>query len=221
MGYINKKRAHEFIIDLTEFKDINEFDAEAIKCKLGFPEESIVWITTGRISSRKCVDVLLRVFRKIINDQSKSNVFFLVLGDGVLYEQFSKKYGNENIKFLGWVSNVEEYLAIADFFVSASKSEGLPNSVLEAMGYGLPVLLSDIGPHMEITSIASSEGRAIGSVFSLGNEKSCMEQVLAMHEMPYEKLSSEVKQVVNAHFSIEKLAENYNQFYAECVSNES
>ena len=206
---------------LSKVKDINKFDTEAIKCKLGFPEESIVWITTGRISPRKCVDVLLRVFRKIINDQSKSNVFFLVLGDGVLYEQFSKKYGNENIKFLGWVSNVEEYLGVADFFVSASKSEGLPNSVLEAMGYGLPVLLSDIGPHMEITSIASAEGRAIGSVFSLGNEKSCMEQVLAMHEMPYEKLSSEVKQVVNTHFSIEKLAENYNHFYAECVSNES
>jgi glycosyltransferase involved in cell wall biosynthesis len=44
---------------------------------------------------------------------------------------------------------VQSLLADADVFVSASRAEGLPLSILEAIAHGLPLLLSDIGPHRE------------------------------------------------------------------------
>ena len=42
-------------------------------------------------------------------------------------------------------------------FVSASKYEGLPNVVLEALTFGLPCLLSNIAPHIEISNECKSE----------------------------------------------------------------
>ena len=51
---------------------------------------------------------------------------------------------------MGHISNIYDWLFMSDIFVSTSFSEGLPNSVLEAISCGLPTILSDIPPHKEI-----------------------------------------------------------------------
>ena len=52
--------------------------------------------------------------------------------------------------FLGHVDNVLAYLKCSDLYISASLSEGLPNSVLEALAENINCLLSDIPPHIEL-----------------------------------------------------------------------
>ncbi len=55
-------------------------------------------------------------------------------------------------------------LAHAAGFVTASREEGLPNAVVEAMAAGLPVVASDIGPHRELI-----EDRGWGFLFPVGD----------------------------------------------------
>ncbi|APR75945.1 Glycosyltransferase [Minicystis rosea] len=50
---------------------------------------------------------------------------------------------------------VQPLLASSDLFVSGSRFEGLPLSVLEGMAHGLPMVLSDIPPHREVAGDAA------------------------------------------------------------------
>jgi glycosyltransferase involved in cell wall biosynthesis len=50
----------------------------------------------------------------------------------------------KSVKFLGKVDDIAGLLMASDLYVHSSKSEGLPNSVLEAMAAGLPVIGSNI-----------------------------------------------------------------------------
>ena len=89
-----------------------------------------VYISVGRLILRKNVFTIVDSFEKSLNNDT-----LYILGDGperIKLEQNSPK----NIKFLGNVDNVPEYLKKSNFFVSASFSEGLPMAAIEAMGYG-------------------------------------------------------------------------------------
>jgi glycosyltransferase involved in cell wall biosynthesis len=56
---------------------------------------------------------------------------------------------NGNVTFLGETRRVADLFAAADAFVHASRSEGLSNSLLEAMAAGLPAACSDIPANRE------------------------------------------------------------------------
>lgn len=65
------------------------------------------------------------------------------------------------------------FLSQFDLFVFSSKSECLPIAPLEAMACGMPVLVSDISPNMEIIRFGKD-----GLYFETGNSKSCAEEII-------------------------------------------
>ena len=71
------------------------------------------------------------------------------IGDGDLrprVEAECRAAGMESkVRFFGTCRNVPEILEQSDIFVLASRYEGLPMSILEAMRAGLPVIASDVG----------------------------------------------------------------------------
>lgn len=87
---------------------------------------------------------------------SDQNGRLIYMGDGPLRSSLlskSQEVGSQDrAEFTGVVprEKVFESLLNGDLFISTSRGEGLPVSVLEAMACGCPVLLSDIPPHREI-----------------------------------------------------------------------
>lgn len=53
-----------------------------------------------------------------------------------------KKY--KNIYLTGSQENMEVWYSSMDIIINYSKSEGMPRTVLEAMSYGVPVVVSDV-----------------------------------------------------------------------------
>lgn len=101
----------------------------------------------GNITEGKNVEFLIESFIQVNN----SNLVLDIVGDGDLYDVLYKKYGYKyNVNFYGRVTNPQFFLQRDTFLVSASLSEGMPMSVIEALSFGLPVLLSDIPSHQEI-----------------------------------------------------------------------
>ncbi len=108
-------------------------------------EDAIVFITSGSLISRKNVEILVHAF----NELKSEGYYLIILGSGP-EEPKLRLLSGENICFMGHVGAVESYYSMADCYISSSLSEGLPNSVLEAMSIGLPVLLSNIQSHKEL-----------------------------------------------------------------------
>ena len=108
-------------------------------------EKNIALICVGRLHPQKNHFFLLDVFNefKKINKNAK----LYLLGDGALRDKIEEKIDNlglnDSVILLGMRKNVNEISWAMDAFVMPSFYEGLPGSVVEAQGSGLPCIISD------------------------------------------------------------------------------
>ena len=72
-----------------------------------------------------------------------------LIGDGPREDEIHREVDvlgiTDHVNFLGIRHDVAALLASSQLFILASKSEGFPRSILEAMRAGLPVIASDVG----------------------------------------------------------------------------
>ena len=101
----------------------------------------------GRFSEQKNHLGLLMSFQKFHDRHPDSELW--LIGDGEL-RRGAEEYVRENnltdaVKFLGLQSNVYGYMHDADMFALPSNYEGMPMTLIEAMGTGLPVVATRVG----------------------------------------------------------------------------
>ena len=101
----------------------------------------------GRFSEPKNHIGLLEAFNLFHNSHPDSELW--LVGDGEKKAEI-EHYVSENnlttsVKFLGLQSDVYGYLHDADMFTLPSKYEGIPITIIEALGTGLPIVASNVG----------------------------------------------------------------------------
>ncbi|MPN26590.1 putative glycosyltransferase EpsD [bioreactor metagenome] len=115
-----------------------------------------------------------------------ANAHLLLAGDGKTLnecKQLVKQLGQTNkIHFLGYVNDVTRLYAFCDAAVSPSLSEGLPFNIIEAMGCGLPVIVSDIKGHREL-----AEQSINGLLFHKKNQQELINCLKEMYFFDYEQ----------------------------------
>jgi glycosyltransferase involved in cell wall biosynthesis len=109
--------------------------------------ERIALIHIGRFQDVKNHRLLIDAFDELA--KKYPNLYLQLIGDGELQgklmEYASKLPSSEHIRFEGLKQNVYPYLSKADIFVLPSKYEGMPMTLIEAMGTGLPIVASRVG----------------------------------------------------------------------------
>ena len=183
------------------------FDKQAEKVKLGLNPHSQVFLSLGSIIKRKNNDILLDYFSEHQNEE----MIFVMAGDGEMLDYYMSKYNYPNIKFVGRVDALQ-YLWAADYLVSASLSEGLPNTVLESIACGVPVILSDIGPHREIVN----EGN-IGVLFDTKQPNGLSEAIIVITKQDYASLSTQCVKIAEEKFSKRSTASAYYTIYKKLL----
>lgn len=134
----------------------------------------------GRLSEYKDVGTLVAAWARVVQARPEAGLRLAIAGDGetrVRLRHAAQQFGlAEHCEFLGAVAHPEVEFGTADLFVNPSRSEGLPNAVLEAAACGLPLVLSDIPIHREI---ATSVGMA-DYLFPTGDEQALAQRLLAL-----------------------------------------
>lgn len=186
------------------------YSRESLRRKLGLPLNRRIFVYAADFTELKNQEFLIREFEKIPANDS----LLLLLGDGPRYSELSRKYGTYKHTLLkGSVLNVRDYLLAADYYVSSSLLEGLPMAVLEAMAAGLPLLLSEIGPHSEIMTLSEGSGELFrpddGDSFAAAFKR------LVTGEIRHMSLCS--RDSVYRHFNAEDMSRQYQQLYREIV----
>lgn len=199
-------------VDVIE-KDAIRSSYCKVKRALSLKSEAKVFIATGHLAPIKDPIFLIRAWFKVLNNFPNCHLVFL--GSGILAEK-CRNYAssNPNVHFLGRVNNVGPYLSGADYFVSASKSEGFGLATAEAMACGLPVLLSDIVTHNEFFKLNSG----IGEIFKLGDVESFMGALKKLLRSDYELYQNAVSCMVKESFSAVKSSEEYGKIYRRLLT---
>jgi len=110
-------------------------------------------VTLGRFVKKKGFDTLLRAF-SIVIDQRDLDVELHIGGNGPENRRLlnlTKKLGiSKQVKFVGWVDKVSDFLDNADLFVLPSEDEPFGIVILEAMAMGVPILTTETQGPLEI-----------------------------------------------------------------------
>ena len=114
------------------------------------PQDAIVVAGIGSSSPEKDFQFFISVFKKAFS--SNKNLFGLLIGNiGDEIKNEIRKMKLENSFLLtGEMESAVKLLPASDIFFLSSKSEGLPNALLEAIDTGCAVLATDVGGVREV-----------------------------------------------------------------------
>lgn len=129
---------------IAEPNRISERQIQTLRRSHGIHGPAYIYV--GRIAPEKSMDVLVDAFRIVHQQNPKARL--VIVGDGPttadLDRQINEYRLNEAVIRLGFVPHQEllerNLLLLGDSFVTASKTENQPLSVLEAMAFGLPII---------------------------------------------------------------------------------
>jgi L-malate glycosyltransferase len=126
-----------------------------VRAELGLSAERCVGLLAARIDHLKGHEVLLDALAILKRRGLEFTMLFA--GDGKersAREARAQELGltPDDVRFLGFRSDIADLLGVSDIFVLPSFSEGLPLSVLEGMAQGLPIVATTVGGIPEVVT---------------------------------------------------------------------
>ena len=136
-------------VDFSRFAPATKGAGQMLRAELGISQDTFVLIYPAEFSPRKRQEILIRAMAKL-----PEHTVLVLPGQGALLEECQNLAGQlglgGRVLFPGHVSDMASWYAMADAAATASRSEGLPFNVMEAMYCGLPVVASAVKGHTDL-----------------------------------------------------------------------
>lgn len=158
--------------------DVSRFRGEAGRREdgllTGFPRYETIIGTAAPLRPEKNIGRLLRAFAAL---DPRSGCALAIAGDGVQLAQLRSQAADlkitDRVYFLGHVEDVPAFMRSIDIFALSSDTEQMPNSLLQAMAAGRPVVAVDVGdvrqivtPENRVLVVPRDDARAFTSAFA-------------------------------------------------------
>ncbi|MEO8409956.1 MAG: TIGR03088 family PEP-CTERM/XrtA system glycosyltransferase [Propionivibrio sp.] len=173
-------------------------------------DDSVVIGTVGRLQPVKDQATLLRAFAALENASAR----LVMVGDGPLaanLRSLADSLGvGSRVWFSGALDDVPAMLGNIDVFVLPSLSEGISNTVLEAMASGIPVLATAVGGNVELVE----DGRS-GRLFQPGDAARLTQLLAAYLDDPdlRARHGAAGRDLVIERFSLAGMVASYQSIY--------
>ena len=189
----------------------------AVRAELGLGEGPVA-IHVARFVPLKAQDIVVRAMAELRARGAAMTVLFV--GDGP--EQASVErlagelgLGRDEVRFLGFRTDVPDLLAASDVFLLPSRTEGLPLSVLEAMTHSLAIVATPVGGVPELCTNdrdallvpVDDPGALAGALIKLGADAALRA-----------RLGESARARALADFSFAAMTDRYLDLYREVLS---
>lgn len=201
-------------------------ERKRIRSELGIPASAKVAIMVSRLNPKKGVEDFIDTLPRVL--AQLPDAWLVIAGNVVLAspghedaylkelaERARRLGAPERILFTGLRRDVPSLLACADVSVLPSYSEGLPNSVIEAMASGLPVVATRVGGVPELV-----RPRHTGFLVPPGDVDSLAEALVTVLANPFlgKRLGEAGRVQIQSEFSFEKMFRETVALYARVLS---
>lgn len=169
----------------------------------------LIFLTVGRLVPVKNIGLQIDAMREVVKKYPQVELW--IVGDG----SERKKYEpNEKIKFFGWQDDLKKYYSQADAFLLTSNAEGWGLAVIEAAGYGLPIIMTDVGCAGEV--IKNNES---GIIVPVGDKEKVVEGMLKVIENKdlRERFGENAKSAVSRLPGKEQILDLYKKSWEKAV----
>ncbi len=223
---LKDKIKKEFNISNGNFKPIiNGVDSDtfkpnlcsSIRGELNIMRSDIIIGSVGRLESIKNYPSLIKAFSLALN--SNPHIHLVLAGDGSERSNLETLVAQLNITgrvhFLGSRDDIPNVMNSFDLFVLPSFSEGLSNTLLEAMSCGVPVIASHVGGNPEIVKLGVS-----GFLYP-SNDIDALTRILCdicNSQGDIWKLSKSARDHILNHYSLQSMVNNYEDVYKQLLT---
>ena len=216
-GYPSKKI--NVIFNGAPKKDACDEVTSTIREELGIPKDSFTVCTLARFSPEKRMRFLVEVMHRV-KQLTDRDIRCIIAGDGAEFEAVKEKieeYGLENTVYcIGYRTDGDNILSGSDIFVNTSETEALSFAIVEALGFGLPAVVSKVGGNVDIVNDATDCGFAIDKDDVEGFAKAIIE--LAANSSLYERKKSGALNSSAKLFSLENSLEETFKVYEKVLN---
>jgi len=201
--------------------DMNKFEPSCSACPsmkkaLGIAEGDPVLLVVGRLEPQKGHQVLLEAMVKVRVEFPDAKL--ICVGDGALRGKLAastEKFSLQSaVRFVGFQSNVREWLAMADISVLPSFYEGLPLSAIESLAAGRPMVATAVDGTPEVVIHEET-----GLMVPPGDPSAMAEAICRLLRDPElaRQLGEAGRKYVISEFSLEGFARKTQEFYLESL----
>ena len=194
------------------YNGIDEIERRSIKKEEILNEKGKFVITTiSRFDYPKNMTLALKVAEAL---KDFHDIQFLWVGDGEnrsFLEASAKSMNLKNILFAGYRNDIDRYLSITDIYLSTSRWEGLPFSLIEALSLGIPIIATDVVGNNEVVNNGHN-----GLLFKPDHVEDAKIKILSLYydKELYGRYSDNAYTDFKGKFSKEKMLQRLAKIYA-------
>ena len=192
---------------------------QEIRKQLGVEESALIVGSLGRLDAVKGFDVAIRATALALRE--RPDIHLLIVGDGpdrVALAALADELGiHSHVHLPGRREDIGRWLSAIDIYLNTSKSEGMSQAVLEAMSFGLPMIVTDVGDNAHLIG---GEDRC-GEVIQAENPGDLSSTLLnlAGRSSDLKQYSTNATSRFTQNYQRKSMLRQYEIFYSDLVKN--